>query len=140
MRGSPPIQLFLVVLALVGVAIPLLRLTGKAAISAPMALKETVVEKTVTAHVCVRFVHKPETLSMKLEGRELVEKAVWGEQEVEFDAKLPTVAEMVVSATWTYGAPNQAMSIEISPDGKDMHEKTVWSSSGSLSEVVLFQW
>lgn len=140
MRGSPPIQLFLLVLAFIGVSIPLVRLTGNAPVTTPTAAKATAKPKEATALVRVRFVHKPDKLSLKLEGRELLDKADWSDNAVEFTAKLPLSLDLVVSADWPYGAPTQALAIEIEPDGQNTQKVTNWSTAGALNEVYSFQW
>ena len=140
MRGSPPIQLFLLVLVFVALAIPLVHLTGNAARGLEVAPR---VEKTiqeVKSLIRVRFVHKPENLSLKLGDRELVEKADWDDNAVEFTAKLPLHAEIVVKADWPYGAPDQALTIEIEPDGLDGRSVTHWSAAGSMKEIYSFKW
>ena len=140
MRGSPPIQLFLLVLAFVVLAIPLVRLTGNAVREPAANQNTTKTADEVKALIRVRFVHKPEKLSLMLGDRELAENGEWDENAVEFATKLPRHAEIVVKADWAYGAPDQGMTIEVEPDGLDGRSVTHWSSAGSLNEVYSFQW
>ena len=140
MRGSPPIQLFLLVLVFVALAIPLVHLTGNAARGPELAPQVEKTAQEVKSLIRVRFVHKPENLSLKLGDRELVEKAEWDENAVELTAKLPPHVEIAVSADWPYGAPDQALTIEIEPDGLDGQSVTHWSSAGSLKEIYSFKW
>jgi hypothetical protein len=139
MRGSPPIQLFLLVIAFVVLAIPLAHLTGNAP-EAPKAAKSTVKPKEAKSLIRVRFVHKPEKLSVKLGERELLEKGDWMDNAVEFEATLPLSLDLLVAAHWAYGAPDQALTLEIEPDGQDTKRETNWSTAGSLNEVYHFQW
>ncbi len=140
MRGSPPIQLFLLVIAFVVLAIPLAYLTGNAPVEPPKAAKATAKPQEAKSLVRVRFVHKPEKLSVKLGERELLEKGDWSDNAVEFEATLPLSLDLLVAADWAYGAPDQALTLEIEPDGQDTKRETNWSAAGSLNEVYHFQW
>ena len=141
MRGSPPIQLFLLALAFVLLAIPLVYLTGNAAIDHPKSAAKTATKpKEAKSVIRVRFVHKPEKLSLKLQERELLGKGAWSDNAVEFDATLPLSLDLLVNADWAYGAPDQALTIEIEPDGQDTKRETNWSTAGNLNEVYHFQW
>lgn len=140
MRGSPPIQLFLLVIAFIVVAIPLMHLTGNAPVEPAKAAKASAKPQEAKSLVRVRFVHKPEKLSVKLGELELLEKGDWSDNAVEFDATLPLSLDLLVAADWAYGAPDQALTIEIEPDGQDKRSETRWSSAGSLNEVYPFQW
>ncbi|MBE7498482.1 MAG: hypothetical protein HS117_26385 [Verrucomicrobiaceae bacterium] len=140
MRGSPPIQLFLLAIAFVVLAIPLAHLTGNAPVEAPKAAKATAKPKEAKSLLRVRFVHKPEKLSLKLGERELLENGDWMDNAVEFEATLPLSLDLLVAADWAYGAPDQALTIEIEPDGQDRRSDTRWSAAGSLNEVYSFQW
>jgi hypothetical protein len=140
MRGSPPIQLFLLVFAFVMLAIPLAHLTGNASADHPKAAKAAAKPNEAKSVVRVRFVHKPEKLSLKLGERELLQKGAWSDNAVEFDAMLPLSFDLLVDANWAYGAPDQALTIEIEPDGQDTKRETNWSTAGNLNEVYHFQW
>jgi hypothetical protein len=140
MRGSPPIQLFLLVITFVVLAIPLAYLTGNAPVEPSKAAKATAKLQEAKSLVRVRFVHKPEKLSVKLGERELLEKGDWMDNAVEFEATLPLSLDLLVTADWAYGAPDQALTIEIEPDGQDTKRETNWSAAGSLNEVYHFQW
>jgi hypothetical protein len=48
--------------------------------------------------------------------------------------------DLLVSADWAYGAPDQALTLEIEPDGQDTKRENNWSVAGSLYEVYHFQW
>jgi hypothetical protein len=140
MRGSPPIQLFLLVLAFIVLAIPLAHLTGNAPAEAPKAEKASAKPLEADSLLRVRFVHKPEKLSVKLGGKDLLEKGTWSDGSVEFQASLPRSLDLLVSCEWPYGAPDQALTLEIEPDGLEMKSQTHWSAAGGLSEVYSFQW
>jgi hypothetical protein len=75
MRGSPPIQLFLLVITFIVLAIPLAYLTGNAPVEPPKAVKAAGKPQEAKSLVRVRFVHKPEKLSVKLGERELLRRA-----------------------------------------------------------------
>lgn len=140
MRGSPPIQIALLVIAFIVLAIPLSHLTGNAQ-AKPVAKAETQQEKPVTALVRLRYAHKPATLSLKIGDQPLVSAA--NESPVEVDAKLidpKNGIDVLLAATWPENTPDTAITVELEPDGLDTQSQTRWSSSGSLDEAITFTW
>jgi hypothetical protein len=97
MRGFPPIQIFLLVLAFIVLAIPLSHLTGNAQEkSAPQAVAKE--KQNIKALLRLRFAHKPSTLSLKIAGKELI--TAIDSSPIEIDAGLlrPKKASMPFSA------------------------------------------
>ncbi|MBE2283629.1 MAG: hypothetical protein IAE77_09265 [Prosthecobacter sp.] len=140
MRGFPPIQLALLIIAFIVLAIPLSHLTGNAQ-DKPLAKAGTKEEKHVKALVRLRYAHKPATLSLKIGDQSLVTAA--DESPIEVDANLiePKIGiDVLLAATWPENTPDTALTVEIEPDGLDTQSQTRWSSSGSLDEAITFTW
>lgn len=163
MRGFPPTQIVLLILAFAGLAIPLARLTGSFTNSAAAEARaettgadgrktvqggadhpeEEHVHEAVQAIVRVRFAHRPLTLSLQQEGRELLPKPDLARSPIEIDAKIEVSHEgneFIVAATWAGNTPDTALTVEIEPEGFDGRSETRWSSEARLEEVITFQW
>ncbi|MFC5453561.1 hypothetical protein [Prosthecobacter fluviatilis] len=141
MRGFPPIQIFLLVLAFVVLAIPLSILTGTTTPVKAAELKKMVEEKSVKGLVRVRYAHRPVTLSVKIGEKEVISSVE--ESPMEVDAPLPSTKDGVdvfVKATWPEGTPDTAVTVELEPDGLATRSETRWSSAASLDEVITFEW
>jgi len=140
MRGSPPIQIFLLVLAFIVLAIPLSHLTGNAQ-ARTVAKTEKKEEQAVKSILRLRYAHKPATLSLKIGDKELVNAVA--ESPIEVDVTLKALkdgVDVLLAATWPENTPDTAISVEVEPDGLDSHSETRWSSGGSLDEVITFTW
>lgn len=140
MRGSPPIQIFLLGLMFVVLAVPLSHLTGTTT-PVKAAAVEKVVEKSVKGLVRVRYAHKPVTLSVKIGEKEVIQSVE--ESPMEVEAPLPSPKDGVdvfVKATWPEGTPDTAVTVELEPDGLATRSETRWSSAASLDEVITFEW
>lgn len=142
MRGFPPIQIFLLCLAFVVLAIPLIQLTGSSRAEQPV-IKPVV--KASPAHAGVwlrlRYAHAPATLSVKVGSQELIHEVK--ASPIEVKAMLPDVRkglDVFLSAEWPPGTPDTAITLELEPDGLDSRAETRWSSGGSLDEVLTFAW
>lgn len=137
MRGFPPIQIFLLCLAFVVLAVPLAHLTGTAPEkpAAKAVVKET---KNVKALLRLRYAHKPVTLSLKIDGKELITSI--DASPIELKATLPAADsfDVFLTATWPDGTPDTALTLELEPDGLETRSETRWSSATSLDEVVTF--
>lgn len=144
MRGFPPIQIFLIALAFGVLAFPLAQLTrGGRMTSAPVMENADVAERDTAAYIRVRYAHQPAGVRLMQDDRDLLEGADFSESPVEIETRLrisPDGDELVLEAGWPEGTPNTALSIEIEPEGHETREQTRWSSDGSMSELLLFQW
>lgn len=141
MRGFPPIQLALLVIAFAALAIPLSHLTGNPQHEpqAPAPAKKT--ETAVHALLRLRYAHLPTHLSLKLGGKELI--TVTQESPIEVDTTLPGIKdgiEVLLNATWPENTPDTAITLEVEPDGLEARRETRWSSASSLDEVLSFSW
>jgi hypothetical protein len=140
MRGFPPIQIFLLCLAFVVLAVPLSHLTGNTS-NAKIVKPETAESKSVKALLRLRYGDKPATLSLKVAGKELT--TAIETSPIEIETSLPSTKDgfdVFLSATWPDGKPDNALTLDIEPDGLESHTETRWSSGGSLDEVITFTW
>lgn len=144
MRGSPPVQLALLLAGFILVAVPLMQLTS--ARDLPAQVAPAVVgahEAKVPTTVRVRFAHKPVKLSLKLGAQELLAAPDLSASPVETstDLLLPKEGiELQVSATWPDGTPDTALSIDLEPDALDAQSQTRWSTASVLQETLVYQW
>lgn len=140
MRGFPPIQLALLIIAFIVLAIPLSHLTGNAQ-AKPVAKTGTKEEKTVKALVRLRYAHKPATLSLKIGDQSLVTETDESPAEIEAQLIEPKSGiDVLLAATWPENTPDTAITIEIEPDGLDTQSQTRWSTAGNLDEAITFTW
>ena len=142
MRGSPPIQLFLLAIAFALLAFPLARLTGGGAATAPNMAKATAAQE-VPVLIRLRFAHPPRHASLQQEGRELLAGADFSVTPVEVEAKLHLGAdgeELRLEAAWAQGTPDTAVTVIIEPEGLEAREVTRWSDGSELNDLLLFQW
>ncbi len=143
MRGFPPVQIFLLGLAFVLLAIPLTHLTGDVHVAAVMSEPAKKAPETVPALVRLRYAHKPLTVSLKQEGRELLEKPDLAASPTEMKAKVSAgrkAKEFLLEATWPPGTPDTALTVDLEPDGLETRSQTCWSADARLSELIIFSW
>jgi hypothetical protein len=141
-RGSPPIQLFLLALAFALLAFPLARLTGNGAVTARRAEPAAVVLET-PVWIRLRFAHPPRQVSLLQEERNLLAGADLSSSPIEVETRLRLGAdgeELRLEAAWPEGTPDTAISVEIEPEGRETREVTRWSDGPELNDLLLFQW
>lgn len=142
MRGFPPIQIFLLCLAFIALAVPLMQLTGSSSVDKPVLRPAAKTEKSSTGvWLRLRYAHPPASLSLKIGGKEVISSV--GASPMEVQASLSAVrggTDMFLTATWPEGTPDTAITLEVEPDGLDSRSETRWSSAGSLDEVLTFVW
>lgn len=142
MRGSPPIQLFLLAIAFALLAFPLARLTGGGASTSRAAAPAAEVPE-VPALIRLRFAHPPRQISLLQEERNLLAGANFSSSPVEIETRLRLGAdgeELRLEAAWPDGTPDTAISVEIEPEGHETREVTRWSDGPELNDLLLFQW
>lgn len=145
MRGFPPVQIFLLVLAFALLAIPLSHLTGNVVVR-PSEVDEPgakAAAKEISAWVRLRWAHPPTRLSLMHDGAELLQKPDLTAGSLEFKTRLKpgrNTEEWLVDATWPEGTPDTALTLEVQPDGRDTRQDTRWSSAGTLSDVITLSW
>lgn len=146
MNGFPPIQIFILGIAFVILAIPLVQLTGN---SPKVEANGTAVEreaKAKTEKTCLirlRYAHKPDSIQLIWNGKVLIKNANLENIPVEHETALPfpnKKLEMTLTASWPTGTPDTAITVEVEPETMDMRSETRWSSDGQLNEVLVFQW
>jgi len=144
MRGFPPLHILAFALAFALFAVPLARLTfarpSPVARQSPPATSEA---ETTPTLLRLRLAHTPETLSVTLNGKELLKpdavKNASAASRVNLD--IPTEGlELLVNATWPTGTPDTAVTIELEPDGLDSQSQTRWSSGSTLQEPFSYYW
>lgn len=144
MRGSPPVQLALLLAGFILVAVPLMQLTSARDLPKPVEPAAIVAHETkVPTTVRVRFAHKPSKLSLKLGAQDLLTDADLSASPVETsrDLLLPKEGiEVQASAIWPDGTPDTALTVELEPDAMDSQSQTRWSTGSMLSETLVFQW
>jgi len=140
MRGSPPIQLFLLVLAFGLAGVVLARLTGNEVKEGPKAVKK--VEKSKMT-LRLSWAGKLEKLSLKHEERELASGVDLSadEAEIEIEAEVAkTGLELFLDAKWADGTPKTALSIELEPDGQETRTQTRWTTEAAVNDLLVFTW
>lgn len=144
MRGSPPVQLALLLAGFLLVAVPLMQLTNARNVE-PEASKPSAGETmaTTSATLRVRFAHRPTELSIKHGDRNLLQGVDASESPVEagLEVVIPKEGiEFQVSAKWPEGTPDTALTVELEPDAMDTQSQTRWSVAGAMQETIVFQW
>ncbi len=144
MRGSPPVQLALLLAGFLLVAVPLMQLTNARSLDAPAPVPvATEAGAAVPCTLRVRFAHQPLVLSIKNEGKDLLTAVKGWTSPVESSLELVIPKEGVefqVSAKWPEGTPETALTVDLEPDALDSVSQTRWSTGSEMQETVLFQW
>ena len=140
MRGSPPIQLFLLVLAFGLAGVVLARLTGNEVKEGPKAVKKAEKSKMTLR---LSWAGKLEKLSLKHEERELASKVDLSgdEAEIGIEAEVAkTGVELFLDAKWADGTPKTALSVELEPDGQEARSQTRWTTEAAVNDLLVFTW
>lgn len=146
MRGFPPIQIFVLGLLFALLAVPMVQLTGKATHTPelePTAAQTRAEMKPVPAILRLRYAHKPASISLKSDGRELFTKLDLESSPAELETEIVLSDdgnEFSLEAKWPEGTPDTALSVEIEPDGYDAKSETRWSADAALSEILTYSW
>jgi hypothetical protein len=165
MRGFPPLQIFVLGLLFGLLAVPLAHLTGQVQrpedepdSSSPHAGHDagSQVVKGASEHpegehrhvevpalIRVRFAHRPLSVSLKSEGRELLSKPDLSASPAEVSAKIEVSHdgnEFNLEAAWPPGTPDTALTVEIEPEGLDARTETRWSTDVGIHEILTFSW
>jgi len=143
MRGSPPFQLALLLLGFFALGVPLVQLTSGH--PAPMAARPaaTGAETSRPVLIRVRYVNLPQTLSLKLGGKELLPRPEPGASPLEVRTAFLIPQEGVelhVQATWPAGGPEMPVTVEVEPDALDGQSHTLWSIDGRIDDTLAFAW
>ncbi|WP_113956904.1 hypothetical protein [Roseimicrobium gellanilyticum] len=103
-------------------------------------------EEKVPTYIRVRLAHVPASLSIKVQGQELLspEQQKPTATSISFEAELAIPAEgleIIASATWPEGTPNTALTLDLEPSEKQNRSLTNWSKGNKLSPTsYLFLW
>jgi hypothetical protein len=156
-RGFPPIHILAFSIAFALLAIPLMHLTGSSIFPAPAMNgsdgsaespagangSKAPEEKRVSALVRLRYAHKPLSMSLTQDGKELLKNADLSASTIEVKAAIGVSHagnEVMLAATWPPGTPETPLTLEIEPDGYEARSETRWASDAELNEVITFQW
>ena len=144
MRGSPPVQLALLLLGFFAVGVPLVQLThGR---SEPPAQVQNAMPTAVEnrpVFVRVRYAHKPLKLVLKKGGEDLLINPDLAVSPVESHARFAVPVEgleLSLRAEWPPGTPETALTVEVEPDGMEGRSQTCWSIGGRIEDTVTFTW
>ena len=129
-------------LAFGAMAVPLVNLTTarSAATSVPKLEQPS---GSHPSHLRLRFAHAPKAVSLKMGEKEFLSNVALNTSPIETQADLaipPDGIEFILAAEWPDGTPDTALTLEIEPDGLDTKTETRWSSGGTMTEVISFQW
>ncbi|HYF36826.1 MAG TPA: hypothetical protein VD994_16135, partial [Prosthecobacter sp.] len=168
----PPIQILVLSAAFALLAFPLMRLTGNSAFArhaeehaghdhdehdhhdheegAPKVVQGGTehpegehVHEAVPALLRLRYAHKPLSVSLKQDGKELLKEADLSATPIEVKAGIGLSHdgnEMELTATWPPGTPETALTLEIEPDGFEARTETRWAPASELNEILTFKW
>lgn len=165
MRGFPPLQIFVLGLLFGLLAVPLAHLTGQAprsAVESGTSLSSAGHEAGsmlvqgasehpegehrhvgVPALIRVRYAHRPLSVSLKSEERELLPKLDLSGSPAEVSAEIEISHdgnEYNLEAMWPPGTTDTALTVEIEPEGLDARTETRWSTEAGLHEILTFSW
>lgn len=153
MRGFPPLHVIAFTLAFALLAIPLSHLTfarpdggGPAKDNGTPATTAAAATKTkLTTYARLRLAHLPVSLSVTLDGIELLpvdgQKPLEGNVEFETALSFPNEGiELVVTAQWPAGTPDTAVTLELEPEEKEARTQTQWSTGESMSKPFAYTW
>ena len=144
MRGSPPVQLALLLAGFILVAVPLMQLTNARSLEgAPPVQVMSQAGAAIPAMLRVRFAHRPVELSIMHDGKDLMKGVDVSASPVETGLELVIPKEGIefqVSAKWPEGAPDTALTLDLEPDALDAQSHTRWSVGGAMQEIFVFQW
>jgi hypothetical protein len=146
-RGFPPLHVLLFAIAFALLALPLSRLTFARPDEMPTehVRVEEKAHSRVPTFIRVRLAHRPTSLSLKVEGRELLsaEQQKPTETDIPLDTELVIPAdglEILATATWPEGTPDTALTLELEPSEMENRSLTNWSAGNQLSAAYTFHW
>ena len=144
MRGSPPLQLAILLLGFFALAVPLVQLTSARPV--PLAGRPAPAAEAAAPRpmlVRIRHAHKPASLSLMLGGKELLPPPESGASPLEIRTTFAIPAEGIefsLHATWPAGTPDTPLTLEVEPDALDMQSQTLWSIDGRIDDTLAFAW
>ena len=141
MKGFPLQNLFIMLLALAGLAVPLLRVdqpTPAAAAAVPEALSA----HPVPVLLRMRFVHLPDKVELTMNGQPIPLRGAGLEREGEtaLGTEPDAAMELDFKAAWPPGTPATMVEVRAAPDGKPEQAQNVWTEAGAADELLRFTW
>ncbi|QIF01316.1 hypothetical protein [Roseimicrobium sp. ORNL1] len=140
--------MFIFVVAFALLAIPLARLTFARVDEKPVhttSKVEMAASEKVPTFIRVRLAHVPTSLSLKVDGHELLaaEQQKPKETDISFNTEIAIPAdglEILATATWPEGTPDTALTLDLEPSEKENRSLTNWSAGNQLSAAYTFHW
>jgi hypothetical protein len=144
MRGSPPLHLILFVIGFALLAVPLAQLTFARAERSATLPSQHAIDKTPII-VRMRFAHAPSSVSLKLDGIEVLPTSSTQHPATRIEARAalplpPEGIELSIAAKWPEGTPDTAVTIELEPDGLEAQSQTRWSRKHEMNDVLAYEW
>lgn len=147
MRGFPPLHVLTFAIAFALLAVPLSQLTFARPDEMPAIAARVEKEPSdkVPTFIRVRLAHVPTSLSLKVDGHELLpsEQQKPDETDLSLNAEISIPAdglEIFVTAAWPDGTPETALTLDLEPSEKENRSLTNWSSGNQLSAAYTFRW
>lgn len=145
MRGSPILNLVLVVACLGTFAAAIAALTGNAPAQMAPDPGTTGAEETTACATVLKFAHPPGSAAVHYLGEPLWTSPADNEATT-FDFELQLPADLAVhgidlqlTATWPTGTPETVAQLTLEPELLETATATTWAQ-GELDEVLTFTW
>lgn len=143
MRGSPPVQLALLLLGFFVVGIPLVQLTHGRLDSAVALPQKVMVDEARPVLVRIRYSQAPTKLEVKNGAQSLVPQGGLAPSPIEVESTFAGARqglELSVVAEWPTGTPDTALTLEVEPDHLESRSHTLWSVHGRIEDTASFTW
>ena len=142
MRGSPPVQLTLLLLGFLALGVPLVRLTsgGTSALAAATSASDTV---RIPVHFRIRYQTRPAKLVARVGGLDLLKSATVSAMAAEgrVDIALDQGGlDLSILAEWPAGSPDSVLTVDFEPDKMEGRSRFLWSLDGKIEDTLAFTW
>lgn len=141
MKGFPLQNLFIMLLALAGLAVPLVRV-DRPVPAAGAAVPVALAGRPVPVLLRLRFVHLPDKVELTMNGQLIALRGAELEREGEtaLGTEPGAALEMDFNAAWPPGTPATMVEVRAAPDGKPEQAQNVWAEAGAADELLRFSW
>ncbi|MDB6073525.1 MAG: hypothetical protein JWO89_1165 [Verrucomicrobiaceae bacterium] len=143
MRGSPPVQLALLLIGFFVLGVPLVQLTHGGAEPVTSPIHATAATDAKPVFVRIRYSQKPLKLEVKRGTESVLPSGGLAVSPIEAHTTLASQQdglEFSVLAEWPAGTPDTALTIEVEPDSLDGRTQTLWSTNGRIEDIASFTW
>ena len=148
MRGFPLLNLLIALLFSGAVLWPLVHQstagTGRSTAPAPAPQNDAAPAATTSARISIRLVHLAATVRL-IDGNAVLHEWKPSPQELQLEesVRIPMNeqrTEFTVQINWPAGTPDTVAELRVEPDGLAARLTNLWSSGGSVDEVVSLTW